>query len=124
MTIILKIKKIHEDARINYDDGLELYSCQDKIIPVNGRKLISTGICIELPPSTVIHLRPVCDLVVKHGIVCINMHSHDNYSGEIKVILENRGDSPFQVFVGQKIASLIITPVINPLIQVVEELEI
>jgi dUTP pyrophosphatase len=127
--LILKIQKLAEDAIVpsyahSDDSGMDLYAVEPAVIPVGGRKLIKTGISIQLPPNTEAQVRPRSGLALKHGISVTNAPGtvDEGYRGEIGVILENRGQSSFNVGKGMKIAQMVIMPVIRPQIQVVNDL--
>jgi len=127
--LILKIQKLTDDAIVlQYahpnDSGMDLFAVESAVIPVGGRKLIKTGISIQLPPATEAQVRPRSGLALKYGISVTNAPGtvDEGYRGEIGVILENRGETPFNVEKGMKIAQLVIAPVLRPQIEVVEDL--
>lgn len=125
----LKIQKLHEDAIVPQyahpdDSGMDLFSIEDFTIPVGGRKLVKTGISIQLPPQTEGQVRPRSGLALKYGVTVTNAPGtiDEGFRGEIGAILENRGDSPFHIEKGMKIAQLVVVPVVRPQIEVVEAL--
>jgi len=74
------------------------------------RKLIPTGLFIELPMGYEAQVRPRSGLAIKQGITCLNSPGtvDADYRGELKVILINLSDSIQQVNHGDRIAQLII----------------
>jgi len=127
--LILKIQKLTDDAIVPQyahldDSGMDLFAVESAVIPVGGRKLIKTGISIQLLPATEAQVRPRSGLALKHGISVTNAPGtvDEGYRGEIGVILENRGEMPFGVEKGMKIAQLVIAPVLRPQIEVVKDL--
>lgn len=127
--MILKIQKLTDDAIVPQyahldDSGMDLFAVESAVIPVGGRKLIKTGISIQLLPATEAQVRPRSGLALKHGISVTNAPGtvDEGYRGEIGVILENRGEMPFGVEKGMKIAQLVIAPVLRPQIEVVKDL--
>ena len=74
-----------------------------------------TGICIALPPGTEAQVRPRSGLAIKHGISMVNAPGtiDADYRGEIKVILINHGAEPFSVSRGDRIAQLVVAPVLQ-----------
>lgn len=125
----LKIKKLNQDAVIpcyahEDDSGLDLYSVEDKLILPGETILISTGIAVELPPLTEAQIRPRSGLALKYDIILPNAPGtiDEGYRGEIKVIISNMGRKEFELHKGQKIAQMVIAPVIRPVIDEVEEL--
>ncbi|AVX20709.1 MULTISPECIES: dUTP diphosphatase [Carboxydocella] len=78
-------------------------------------RLIDTGIAIALPPGYEAQVRPRSGLAAKHGITCLNTPGtiDADYRGEIKVILINHGQQPFTIQPGERIAQLVIAPVVQ-----------
>lgn len=74
------------------------------------RKLIPTGISIELPAGCEAQVRPRSGLALKHGITVLNTPGtiDADYRGEIGVILINLGDTDFEIKDGERIAQLVI----------------
>jgi dUTP pyrophosphatase len=74
------------------------------------RKLVGTGIAIELPPDTEAQVRPRSGLALKHGITVLNTPGtiDHGYRGEVGVILINHGSARFDVQPGTKIAQMVI----------------
>lgn len=72
------------------------------------RKIIPTGICIELPIGYEAQIRPRSGLSIKHGIICINGTIDSDYRGEIFVLLINLSEQNFIIYSGDRIAQMII----------------
>jgi dUTP pyrophosphatase len=74
------------------------------------RKLIPTGLYIELPEKTEAQIRPRSGLAYKHGISIVNSPGtiDADYRGEIKVLLINLSDQVFQINTGDRIAQMIV----------------
>jgi len=79
------------------------------------RELIPTGIRIALPVGTEAQVRPRSGLAVRHGISMVNTPGtiDADYRGEIRVILINHGQESFTVNRGDRIAQLVIAPVLR-----------
>lgn len=79
------------------------------------RALIPTGIALALPPGHEAQVRPRSGLAVKHGITVLNAPGtiDADYRGEILVPLINHGDAPFVIARGERIAQLVIAPVLQ-----------
>lgn len=88
------------------------------------RRLLPTGIAIELPEGYEAQVRPRSGLAIKHGITILNSPGtiDSDYRGEIKVILINLGNEDFVVRRGDRIAQLVIAPVVRVQWEEVEEL--
>jgi dUTP pyrophosphatase len=74
------------------------------------RKLIATGLHIELPIGFEAQIRPRSGLAFKHGISIVNSPGtiDADYRGEIKVLLVNLGTEPFQINTGDRIAQMVV----------------
>ena len=77
--------------------------------------IVPTGLTINLPRDTEGQIRPRSGLAAKHGITVLNSPGtiDEDYKGELKVILYNAGDSTFSVEKGDRIAQLVVAPVIK-----------
>ncbi len=108
--------------------AMDLHACMDEavVIPAGGRRIIPTGIAIALPSADYVALVFArSGLGIKHGIVpanCVGVIDSD-YRGEIMVGLQNSGDTGYTVQPGDRIAQLMITPVVQASIAMVEELD-
>jgi dUTP pyrophosphatase len=79
------------------------------------RHLVPTGLHIALPPGTEAQVRPRSGLAVRHGISMVNTPGtiDADYRGEIKVILINLGQEPFTINRGDRIAQMVVAPVLR-----------
>ncbi|NLK47026.1 MAG: dUTP diphosphatase [Treponema sp.] len=78
------------------------------------RAAIPTGLTLAIPAGYEIQVRPRSGLSLKNGITCLNTPGtiDSDYRGEIKVILINLGAEPFTVQNGDRIAQLVVKPVV------------
>lgn len=90
------------DLRANLPEPLVLAPLQ--------RALIPTGLYIALPKGYEAQSRPRSGLAIKHGITVLNSPGtiDADYRGELKVILVNLSDQPFEVVPGERIAQMVI----------------
>ena len=74
------------------------------------RALVPTGLHIALPPGYEAQVRPRSGLAAKHGITVLNAPGtiDADYRGEIKVILVNLSDTPFEIDPGERIAQMVV----------------
>jgi dUTP pyrophosphatase len=86
------------------------------------RALVPTGIRIALPAGLEAQVRPRSGLAARDGVTMLNTPGtiDADYRGEIKVILINHGGEPFTVARGDRIAQLVIAPVVRAAWTVVE----
>ncbi|WP_342736112.1 dUTP diphosphatase [Bradyrhizobium sp. B117] len=77
--------------------------------------LVPTGLAIALPPGFEAQVRPRSGLAAKHGVTVLNSPGtiDADYRGEIKVILINHGAAPFVIKRGERIAQMVIAPVVQ-----------
>jgi dUTP pyrophosphatase len=108
--------------------GLDLMAAVPADAPVTiapgGRAQIPTGIAIALPKTAEGQVRPRSGLAARHGITVLNSPGtvDSDYRGEIHVILVNLGSSSFPIERGQRIAQLVIAPVLHARLQEQREL--
>jgi dUTP pyrophosphatase len=78
------------------------------------RELVPTGFKIQLPEGYEAQLRPRSGLALRHGITLPNAPGtiDADYRGEIRVILQNGGDEDFVIKRGDRIAQLVVAPVV------------
>ena len=95
--------------------GLDLRSAEALTLKPNARALVATGIAIALPENYEAQVRPRSGLAVKHGVTVLNAPGtiDCDYRGEIKVPLINHGTEDFVIARGDRIAQMIIAPVIQ-----------
>ena len=95
--------------------GMDLRAAEDAILPPGGRALVATGFAIALPHGFEAQVRPRSGLAAKHGVTVLNAPGtiDADYRGEIKVILINHGDQAFAIKRGDRIAQMIVAPVVK-----------
>ena len=89
------------------------------------RAMVPTGLHIELPVGYEAQIRPRSGLAARHGISIVNAPGtiDADYRGEIKVILVNLSDQPFEIVPGERIAQMVISRHEQGEFVVVEELD-
>lgn len=112
-----KITRAHHD-----DAGADLYSRETKVIIPHGRSFFDTGVHIELPPNTMGEIRSKSGLMKKHGITTDGTIDV-GYVGSVGVVLFNNSDEYYTVNKGDKIAQLVITPILIPTFEEVDKLD-
>jgi dUTP pyrophosphatase len=85
------------------------------MIPPGGRALVPTGLRIALPAGCEAQIRPRSGLALRHGITVLNAPGtiDADYRGEVGVVLHNAGASLFTVNRGDRIAQLVVAPVVR-----------
>jgi dUTP pyrophosphatase len=108
--------------------GLDLRACLDAPVTLapGETQLIPTGIAIHLEdPGLAAMLLPRSGLGHKHGIVLGNLVGliDSDYQGQVMVSCWNRGQAPFTVEPGERIAQMVIVPVVQVEFDVVDEFD-
>lgn len=110
-----KFKKLREDATTpSYasagDAGLDLHALDAATIEPGERKLVKTGIAIELPEGTVGFICSRSGLAAKKGVFVLNAPGviDNGYRGDLGVILFNSGNEPFEIQAQDRIAQLVV----------------
>ena len=121
MTEIL-IKRLSKEVTLpKYEtdgsSGLDLAACVNKNIVIKPGKseIIPTGLAVAIPKNFEIQIRPRSGLAAKNHISVLNTPGtiDSDYRGELKVILFNHGNSDFLINNKDRIAQMILTPVIK-----------
>jgi dUTP pyrophosphatase len=127
----IKVKKLIENAILPNiatagDAGADLYcSSVNSIMLLSGeRKLVPTGIAIEIPYGYVGLVHPRSGLANKYGVSIVNTPGtiDAGYRGELLINLINHGSSLYIISPGSRIAQLVIQKVEKPIYEFVEEL--
>jgi dUTP pyrophosphatase len=130
MTKIL-IKKLSKTAIIpKYEtqgaSGLDISANinEDLTLAINESILVPTGIAVSIPQGFEIQIRPRSGLAAKKGISVLNTPGtiDADYRGEIKVILINHGNEPFVIRNGDRIAQMVVCPIVQAKFEQVDEL--
>ena len=125
------IKKINKNTSLpeyktEGSSGMDLLADIDKPIKLASgeKKLISTGIAVAIPKEFEIQIRPRSGLAAKSGISVLNAPGtiDSDYRGEIKVILINLSKKSFIINKNDRIAQMVLCPIIKGVLEEVEDL--
>jgi dUTP pyrophosphatase len=85
------------------------------VLAPGGRALVPTGFALEIPDGFEVQIRPRSGLAVKHGVTLLNSPGtvDSDYRGPVGVVLVNHGAEPFVVRRGERIAQLVVAPVVR-----------
>ena len=105
--------------------GMDVVSAETVTIASGARHAVATGLSLAIPEGYEIQVRPRSGLALKHGITVPNTPGtiDSDYRGELKVILINHGGDSFAIARGDRIAQLVLAPVVQAQWREVEELE-
>jgi dUTP pyrophosphatase len=105
--------------------GLDLRASENLVLKPGARALVGTGIAIALPENFEAQVRPRSGLAVKHGVTVLNAPGtiDADYRGEIKVPLINHGAEDFSIARGDRIAQMVVAPVVQVALKPVAALD-
>ena len=105
--------------------GMDVLAAEDVTLAPGERWPVATGLAVAIPHGYEIQVRPRSGLALKHGISVPNTPGtiDSDYRGELKVILINHGQTPFEVRRGDRIAQLVLAPVVRASWLKVDELD-
>lgn len=111
----LKVKKLRPDAKLptraHHDDaGLDIYCCEETVLPPHETTKVPTGIAYEVPEGCVGLIWDKSSVGFK-GIKTLGGVLDSGYRGEIFVALHNLNDEPYTFEAGHKIAQMLIQKV-------------
>jgi dUTP pyrophosphatase len=108
--------------------GLDLLAAVPENAPLvlasSKHALVPTGLAIALPEGFEAQVRPRSGLAAKHGVTVLNAPGtiDADYRGEIQVILINHGAEPFTIHRGERVAQMVIAPVVQAQLNPVDSL--
>ena len=105
--------------------GMDVVSAEEVTIAPGARHAVATGLAMAIPRGFEIQVRPRSGLALKHGITVPNTPGtiDSDYRGELKVILINFGQEPFAIARGDRVAQLVLAPVVQAAWDEVAELD-
>ena len=118
-TLTVKIKATDKSFIPDYKSelaaGVDLMAANSGSIESGSRAMVKTGISLELPEGYEAQVRPRSGLAYKQGVTVLNSPGtiDADYRGEIGVILINHGDETFTYKKGDRIAQMVIAPVVQ-----------
>ena len=127
MAVILKVKKLHSDAKLPHfahagDAGMDLHSIDNYVIKPGARQKICTGISIEMPDGYVGLVWDKSSIAATHGLKHLGGVMDAGYRGEYIVTLINLSNKEYVISKGDKIAQVLIQKVERAEIEEVSEI--
>ena len=125
------IKKLNSKVKLpkyktNGSSGMDLMAFIDQPVSIMPKRseLIPTGISIAIPDNTEVQIRPRSGLAVKNNISVLNTPGtiDSDYRGELKVVLYNHGSEKFIVNNEDRIAQMVLVPIIKATFEEVNDL--
>jgi dUTP pyrophosphatase len=135
MKIKIRIARVNSEVKdiplpsytTSGSSGMDIYADvkTETVIKKGGTSLIPTGFYIEVPPGYEAQVRPRSGMALKYGISVLNTPGtiDSDYRGEVKVILTNFGNEDYLIRRGDRIAQMVIAPVVQAEWENVESLD-
>ena len=95
--------------------GADVHAAADATLAPGVRALVPTGLRLAVPDGYELQVRPRSGLALKHGVTVLNTPGtiYIDYRGELQVLLVNLGAEPVRVGRGERIAQLVLAPVVR-----------
>lgn len=122
LKIVLDENAIMPTRAHSLDAGYDLYSREDATVWQNSGGKFDTGVHIQIPEGYVGFVKSKSGLNARNGLQAEGVIDA-GYTGSINVLLRNHGPRAVEIKKGQKIAQLVILPIITPELEVVDRLE-
>lgn len=128
---VIHVKKLHENAIVpTYGSeeaaGADLYACLDEAVTVKPGETawIPTGLSMEIPKGCAGLIYARSGLACKKGLAPANKVGviDSDYRGPVTVVLYNHGSEAQTICHGERIAQMVITPVLTPVYEVADDL--
>lgn len=124
----LQIKQLSENAtlptrNLPTDSGLDIYASEDIIVTHTHAVIIPTGIAINIPAGYEGAIRPRSGKSVKTNLRVALGTIDAGYTAEIGVIADALDRSNYLVQRGEKIAQLVVTPIVTPQLEIVDQFD-
>lgn len=124
----LQIKQLSESATLptrahTTDSGLDLYASEDALVTYTHASVIPTGIAVNIPAGYEGQIRPRSGKSSKTNLRVILGTVDCGYNGEIGVIADTLNKSEYLVRKGEKIAQLVISPIVTPTLEIVDQFD-
>lgn len=89
---------------------MDLYAVEDVALEAGKWAAVPTGIAVEIPAGLEGQVRPRSGLAAKYGLTLLNAPGtiDPGYRGEIRVLMINHGDAPYEIRAGERIAQLVV----------------
>lgn len=104
--------------------GMDVCSIKNVVLRPGDNAIVPTGLSFEIPVDYEIQVRPRSGLALKHGITVLNSPGtiDSDYRGELGIILMNLGKNDFHIEIGDRIAQIVLCPVVKMEFEIVNDL--
>jgi dUTP pyrophosphatase len=129
LTDTLEVRLLHPDARAPErtragDAAYDLRAVEPFTLAPGERAVVPTGVAVAIPEGAAGLVVPRSGLAARHGLSVVNGPGliDPTYRGEVKVVLVNLGQEPYEGEAGDRIAQLLLVPCLTPAVRTVDEL--
>lgn len=124
----VQIRLLSSDARMprrgsRRAAGFDLFASEGAVIPPRGRAVVATGIAMAIPDGLYGRVAPRSGLAVRHGIDVGAGVIDGDYRDELRILLFNLSDEPFEVRTGDRIAQIVFERIAEPELVETDSLE-
>lgn len=121
----LPLPKVQTALSAGADLHAAVPEAEPLVLKSGARALVPCGFAMALPAGYEAQVRPRSGLAAKHGVTVLNSPGtiDADYRGEVKVILINLGPEDFVITRGERVAQMVIAPVVQPAFQIMESLD-
>jgi len=122
--VIIKIRRTNGSTDIPFpsymtpnSSGMDIYAAVEGCLRIGPgqRAIVPTGFAIAVPVGFEAQIRPRSGLAIKYGLCILNSPGtiDADYRGEVKILIMNLGEKPFEIKRGERIAQMVIQPVVS-----------
>jgi dUTP pyrophosphatase len=106
------------------DAGYDLFAAEPFFLAPGERAVVPIGVALAVPEGAAGLVVPRSGLAARHGLSVVNGPGliDPGYRGEVKVVLVNLGQEPYEGLAGDRVAQLVLVPCLTPPVEAVEEL--
>lgn len=124
----IKVKKLHPDAKLpsyahDDDSGMDIFSVEEVLIRAGERVIVHTGIAMEYQREYATLVWDKGGMAANHGIKVMGGVFEHTYKGEYMIVLFNSSKEDYIVKKGDKIAQVLVQPIVHAEIEEVEGLK-
>ena len=106
-----------------FDGGADLCAVNGGVVKPGGTEIFDTGVHVAIPESCAGFVKGRSGMAFNHKVICHEGTVDYGYTGSIKVLLINLSDKPYTVNTGDRIAQLVIQPVVLTPFEIVKTLD-
>jgi dUTP pyrophosphatase len=118
----IQVKRLNHGAGLAMPDyatagaaGMDICAAESLTLRAGKRHAVATGFAFAIPDGFEVQVRPRSGLALKHGITCLNTPGtiDSDYRGPLGVIMANLGADPYTIRHGDRIAQMVVAPVVQ-----------